>query len=135
MQEPDRTSAHAVVDEWIALLCLRPPADSAGRDFILGWSLCMCAVIRVHDGLNLLKLKELLVIDHLNVGVVAFPTSLVAFINFHVVFFNNGDLLHCKLYSSYFYNVSLLELILQLLIVVLQTAHHQVHVLVQLLGH
>ena len=90
----------------------------------------MCAIIRVHDSLNFLKLKELLVIHHLNIGVVAFPTRLISLINFHVIFFNYGNLLHSELYPSYFYNVSFLELVLQLLIVVLQTAHHQIHVFV-----
>lgn len=92
------------------------------------------AAIHVVVGLNVLELKELLIVHRLNVSVSMHYLLLVALVYFHD-FLYNGDLLDCELDATQLDDVSSLHDIVNLAVVVLQAPNYQVHVLVKLLGH
>lgn len=61
-------------------------------------------------------------------------TPVVFLIHLHLVLIYDGNLLNCKLYAAKLHDVSLLQLIFYFLIVVFETPHDQIHVLIQVLS-
>ena len=80
---------------------------------------------------DLLEFEELFIIHRLEI-LVPLHLHLVALINLHD-FLDYVDLLHCKLDASELYNVATLHDIFNLVVLMLEAPHHEVHVLIQLL--
>lgn len=79
---------------------------------------------------DLLEFEELLIIHRLEI-LVRLHLHLVTLIDLHD-FLDYVDLLHCKFDASELYNVATLHDIFNLVVLVLEAPHHQVHVLIQL---
>ena len=79
---------------------------------------------------DLLEFKELLIIHRLEI-LMPLHLHLVALIDLHDLL-DYVDLLHCKFDAAELYNVATLHDIFNLVVLVLEAPHHQVHVLIQL---
>ena len=79
---------------------------------------------------DLLEFEELLIIHRLKI-LVPLHLHLVPLIDLHD-FLDYVDLLHCKFDAAELYNVATLHDIFNLVVLVLEAPHHQVHVLIQL---
>ena len=77
---------------------------------------------------DLLEFEELFIIHRLEI-LVPLHLHLVALINLHD-FLDYVDLLHCKLDASELYNVATLHDIFNLVVLMLEAPHHEVHVLI-----
>lgn len=113
MDKPDTTLALTTIYQWIIVLTAGTPAESAS------WQILTCGILRRRNelALNLLELKEFIVVHRFDVGMFE-PT----FIDFHRVF-NDGNFLNCKLNPSELDDISLLQIVINLLVVVFQTIY------------
>ena len=111
MDEPDTTLALTTIYQWVIVLTAGTPAESAS------WQILSCCLLcRGNElTLNLLELKEFIVVHRFDVGM--FEPS---FINLHRVF-NDGNFLNSELNPSELDDVPLLQIVINLLVVVFQT--------------
>lgn len=112
MDEPDTTLALTTIYQWVIVLSAWTPAKSASRQ-VLSRSLLR----RWHElALNLLKLKELIVVNRFDVCML--ELTLATLIHLHAIL-NDGDFLNGELDPAKLNDVSLLQVVIDLLVVVL----------------
>ena len=128
MDIANTASAFATADKWIVTLRGRRPAELARRYVVLA-SFILNLFVRklIENALDFFEFEELLIVHRLYVAMLdSFITSLV--------YFHRGvcqeDFLGCELNPAQLDDVSFLNGVLYLLVVVLQTSDHEVHVLI-----
>ena len=142
MDEAHTSRALAAAYQRVVRLGLSRPAETALR-YLLSSRLrrsCLRVVMRailltirviIVVTFNLLEFEELLIIHRFKI-LMPLYLHLVALIDLHD-FLDYVDLLYCKLDATKLYNVTTLHDIFNLIVVIFEAPHHEVHVLIQLL--